>query len=492
MFIKKPIYQKRILKKVEPFLHHYITDAISPKSKRKKSSDLMTWNRFDLTFKIFFLEQMHIDFELGEEVYCSHIKAFGMGKYQEPDNPNKNSKDAFIKVFKGILNNFKEKGFDENLSLIPIAIDGSIVNGAHRLAAAIFLKKNVSYINTSAPPHIYDYNFFKERNIPASLLDLMACKFIEYTKNTYLAFIWPSTFGSEVIVERYIDKVVYKKIINLSYNGAHNLLTQIYAKESWIGTFENNYEGVKGKLFECFRINKPLTVIAFQAKNLKDVLAIKRKIRSNFSLGKHSIHISDSPAESLSLSRLIFNENSIHFLNYAKPTKYLSTLKYLDFIKTRKFFSGTVKDSVMFDSGFVLALYGLRETSDLDFISISQKDEIFKSNDLSIHNHNNQLTFHKKSKQQLFANPENYFYYDNIKFVSFNQVYKMKKNRSELKDKIDCHLMNSITEKNIIKPFIFRLIQCFFYVRLKFYYFFYYLLKKFSLLEFAKLLLRKR
>ena len=56
-------------------------------------------------------------------------------------------------------------------------------------------------------------------------------------------------------------------------------------------------------------------------------MKIKDKIREVFNVGKHSVHITDTKEEAIRTARVVFNDNSIHFLNYAKPNKYISIHK---------------------------------------------------------------------------------------------------------------------------------------------------------------------
>lgn len=96
------------------------------------------------------------------------------------------------------------------------------------------------------------------------------------------------------------------------------MLSQIYYGEEWLGNVENNFKGSQGKLVECFKNFEPVRVIAFQADNLEEVIEIKEKIRDIFKIGKHSVHITDTKEEAIRVARIVFNNNSIHFLNYDK------------------------------------------------------------------------------------------------------------------------------------------------------------------------------
>ena len=67
----------------------------------------------------------------------------------------------------------------------------------------------------------------------------------------------------------------------------------------------------------------------------------------------------------------------------------------------------------------------------------------------------------------MIFNPFYNFYYDNIKFVSFVQLYDMKKERSEKKDINDCKIMKSYMENKSIKLYFFLFCQKAYYFNIK-------------------------
>lgn len=278
----------------------------------------------------------------------------------------------------------------------------------------------ISAVDINTDDHIYDYKFFYNRNVPKPFLDFAAQKFIEFSSNTYIAFIWPSAKGFDSELKNIISNIVYRKDIVLNLKGAHNLLSQIYSGEKWLGNIENNYRGVHAKLVECFKNFNPVRVIVFQEDELENVLLIKEKIRELFKIAKHSIHITDTKEEALRISKLVFNENSIHFLNHSNPNRFLSfhkkINKFKNFLKENKIES----ENVVLDSGIVLSAYGLRESKDIDFISLD--DLNYKKQNTLIDNHDTELIYHKEKKEELIFNPQFYFHFIDFKFISFKQL----------------------------------------------------------------------
>jgi hypothetical protein len=437
------------------------------------ANKLLTHKRFDLAFKLLYLEMMNKNVKFAKEIYKEHIRAFSLGKFTEPGNENKNSVDRFIEEFHKTFEDIRTNGFDSSKTVIPLSKNGSIANGVHRVASALYLGKDIDCVEIESANHIYDYKFFYSRNVSVEMLDIAATKYIEYAKDIYVAFLWPTAKGNDAAAESAIPNIVYRKEITLTTNGAHNLLSQIYYGEKWLGSIENDFKGSKGKLVECFKNFDPLRVIAFQANSLDEVIKIKDDVRAIFNVGKHSIHITDTKEEAIRVAKVAFNENSIHFLNHAKPNKYISTHKKIKKFKVFLEKNQLNSKDIVLDSGIVLSAYGLREASDIDYFLDDNKKLKYKDEEFEYHD--DQLEYHDEEKLELIYNPKNYFYFKDLKFLAFKQLSRMKKNRNEEKDRNDYKMMEALMENNGFKKFINKWKQKFFYGRIK---------AKFKLLKF--------
>ena len=332
-----------------------------------------------------------------------------MIKYIEPGNEDKNSIECFYKEFKKIYCDIKENGFDNSKTLVPLSKNGGILNGAHRVASAIKSNKSVACVILDINSPNYDYKFFSNRHVPIEMLDAAAVKFIEYSNNTYIACIWPTAQDNDKEIENVIPNIVYRKNISLSDNGAHNFISQVYTGEAWLGDVNNNFKGVRRKLVECFKKEDLVRVVAFQADSLDTVLKVKEDIRRLFNVGKHSIHITDTKEEALNISRLVFNDNSVHFINYAKPNTFLDFHKNLVEVKKFLQLNNIKEDDFAIDGGMVLAAYGLRKASDVDYFA-SEDTSVSRPMD-NFDPHDSELKFYKKQKNELIYDPRNYFFF---------------------------------------------------------------------------------
>lgn len=446
---------------------HYYEDLVSSEYKVEtlEATQLLTCNRFDLSFKLMFLKMISHDVKFAQKAYEEHVRALSLGKFKEPENLQKDNITNYIKVFHDIFNDIKNYGFNDNKSIIPLSTNGSIANGAHRVASSIILGTKIPCVNIAVTEHIYDYKFFYERNVPQKLMDAAACEFIENANNVYLAIIWPTAVGKDDDLESIFKSIVYRKEVKLNANGAHNLLSQIYYGEDWIGSVEDNFKGAEGKLIECFKSFNEIRFIAFQSESIEHVRKIKEEIRSIFYLGKHSIHITDTHTETLRVSRVIFNENSIHFLNYAKPNKFTSTHKKIKKYKAFLNENNISCDDAILDSGIILSAYGLREAQDTDFL-INNRGDLNVKFDL-IDNHEEVLKYYAFNKVDMIYDQQLYFYFNDLKFISFSNLYQMKKNRAETKDQNDLILMEALIESNTFKENYAKLKQIVYYEKIK-------------------------
>jgi hypothetical protein len=145
--------------------------------------------------------------------------------------------------------------------------------------------------------------------------------------------LWPSAVGAREEALSHFSNIIFSKDLKLTSNGAFNILYELYKHMDWVGNERNGYSGIQQKLLECFPRLDKVKVIVFQAKEFDDVLAIKEKIRNIYNIGFSSIHITDTKEEAIRISRLLFNENGLHFLNYGQLTKNQKILDKLDKFK---------------------------------------------------------------------------------------------------------------------------------------------------------------
>jgi len=448
---------------IEPFIFEEL-EELSYEVLSFPSLCLLTWNRFDLAFKLLYLDLKETNNELAQHVYECDIRSQTLGSFKEAGNNSKTSFKKYKKEFERIYKSIKQNGFDLKKSLIPLSDVGTIINGSHRVAAAIHTKKYVSCIRTQQPMMTCDYKYFFYRNVSTTILDLVANKFIECANNVYIAFLWPSGIKNIIETESEFSNVIYRKQISLTARGGFNLIVELYKHMNWLGVPETGFTGAQRKLIECFPSFDQVTVIAFQAISIENVKQIKERIRQINDIGFSSVHITDTKEEAIRISKLVFNKNGIHFLNNAEPNKFQVT-KSLALFKVFLDKNSLNPDDVLVDGSIVLSLYGIRKNSDIDYLTLNNR--LISTTEFVFEPHDSELLYHGKSKCDLIYNPINFFEYLGFKFISFYQLYTMKANRGEEKDRADLNLMQSLKESDKPASFFVGKKQRLFYLRLK-------------------------
>ena len=186
---------------------------------------------------------------------CIRDTAFTLGRFIEPGNPKKNSIHRYLNDFESIYKTILFDGFNEAKSVIPLSSSGSISNGAHRVASAYLANQTVPSVILNIPDDSYGFKFFLKRGMSERDVEIAVTKFIELAENCHVALIWPSAKGYREELAELIPNIIYKREISLNISGAHNLLSQVYYDEDWLGSRVKNYPGVKNKLVELSLIH---------------------------------------------------------------------------------------------------------------------------------------------------------------------------------------------------------------------------------------------
>ena len=401
-------------------------------NKNKKNGwiqpiELLTHNRIDIIYKLLYVIYKKLLPEFSSQIYKQHLSIITNGLFKESDQEKKGL-DSYLKSFNQVLKSINNKGFDPDISSVPLSNGHSVVNGAHRVAASIYLNKKVFCTNTSNPISIYNYKYFRDRGLDNQILEFGVLKYIEIKSNVFLALIWPSA-NKKINYLQSFSNVIYEKKFKLNQNGAHNFLAQVYKEQKWIGGFENGYGGSYVKLSQSFKNFSPVHAIFFHHDSIKEVNEIKSDLRKEFKIKKASIHITDNDNETLDLAKYILNKNSIHFLNNAKPYLYKSLFNKLkSFKKNLKYSKININDVVIDDEG-VLAIYGIRDFKNFTYF---KKNDIIEENDNRAYNQN---------PNDLIFNPKLHFYFNDFKFTSLNEIKKMKENRQLSHDSNDIKII---------------------------------------------------
>lgn len=421
---------------------------------------LLGCSRFDLIVKYCYLaneERYGTQTKFFENLYLEHIRAFN-NFYEEM--PRKVTGEDFVAHFRDNLYRIRNEGFDPSVSCISVDNNLQLTDGAHRLSICAFLDKDIAAIVDPVNEN-YDYAFFQRNGIDSNTADYAALEYVKLCPEPYIVSIHsvvPGSFDTaiEEILKRY-GLVFYKKEAELTFNGYVNLKIVSYGSDaggrSWLGNIWNDFHGAKEHARKSMG-NDPFRCYVFICKSLELVVAAKREIRELIGIGNYSVHINDSKPEALALAQALFNTNSLEFLN-ARPydlstssldarVEKLRLLCELNHIDT---------DSVCVAGSGAMGALGLRESQDLDFLHC--QDNSPDTGDVNIASHESELRYYPLSKVELIQNPNYYFYYGGLKFITIDVLYAMKIKRAEIpKDIADLKIIDDFRVS--VPPFAVR------------------------------------
>jgi len=379
--------------------------------------DLLTHKRLDVIVKYLYASNLSSDYY--KNAYKEHLRVLN-GFYEK--TPRKSGFQDFDDAFKSIINNVVDEP-------VPVNDEGHLANGAHRLAAALYHQRPINARQTTQDenyPIFADYNFFRDKGLSSDILKRSALEYAKLKSNTHVICLFPiaHTRLDEVmdIINEHCN-IFYHSSETLNSRGQIGLIKEIYLKDGWA-----NEQGIQRKCDQCFMGKTNITFVLVDAKDLETVKEMKKKIRSLFNVGNHSVHINDTHEEAVRIAKTVFNDNSIHFLN---------NRKIATFSNYKKLMSDTSpNDNTVITGSTVLSLYGLRDCKDIDSIYYENAPA---------DSHNQYLeTHYKLSVDDIVNDPRNHLYYNGFKYVSLDVIKNMKTIRNESKDIVDVQLIESI------------------------------------------------
>ena len=290
---------------------------------------LLTALRFDLPAKTLYARHREKGVEefFAKSVYEHHLEVWGGFTEKEPV---KNNLDDFYEAYHTVLEDIKTNGFDTKKSSIPVDADHRLLNGSHRVAAAIHYKKPV--VCKVSPPNAgqlsctSEYFLYKKDIVPTGLridiADAMALEYAKLKKNIFVASLYQHTFKhlNEIVSVffRHDASIVYAKDITLTEPGKINYIISAYSDETWIGNEDNGYPGAHNQANLNFSQGAAVKVVLFECHGLEQAAKIKSAIRQIVGVGKPSIHITDTQQQGWRNATIAFHEPTLNFINTSK------------------------------------------------------------------------------------------------------------------------------------------------------------------------------
>ena len=366
--------------------------------------DLICWWRFDLMAKYIYAKQYvkNIHSEWATQMYAQHLRVWG--GLSEWDG-SRSSLDEYLKHFHDTLVSIQKYGFDKTVSRIRIDTRKFPCEGAHRIIASLLYNKKVTCYVSAYKPYLNDAcqataTFFREFDkyvsggLAQKYLDNMALHYGGLKKNTRIIVIFPGVINNSAYFKRIIrtyGNSAYHKVCFFTDNGLYNLSNEI--------TINSTQNKAHIFLFEPHEI--------LSTQDLKQQL--QQESRNNY-----TFYVSGDHNDSLRLARIFFVQNSINFLN--KKQQILCSSLYNALKIFKQWLAEHNLDSADFciDSNGTRALLAHQEITSLHILHYAQKIPLC-ANNMFIFLPN---TFEKKEVGDTIFNPNNHFYYNNIKFAT--------------------------------------------------------------------------
>lgn len=426
------------------------------------SIELIKSKRFDFFCILIYIDHKvkGLDMSFATNLYKERVKAVTGGTFIEIGKSEcKNTFNEFTNTLDKLIKDFQEDNFDNDQSLVPIDADNFVLDGAHRVCCAAYFNRKIRVMKflELCTGYTIDSNWLNNKGVSQQNLNRYALEYCNYGTNLYFFVLWPKSFSNKKDKSRALElieencNIVHKSKINLSFNATRNLMIQIYGHMDWVGSVDDNFEYTYAKASDVFMKNKPTEFILVEALDLTKITNLKSEIRNVFDMGLNSVHSTDNPNETLQLANLIYNENSIHHLLSSTPCRYISSFKLVDEFKSIIVSNNKNLNDFIVCGSTPLAIYGIRPSDDLDYISIhgNKMDYLF-DNCQKIENHENYKNLFSLNFQDIIYHPDNYFIFNDVKFISLDTLKSFKKVRGEKKDINDNKLITGFENQNVV------------------------------------------
>lgn len=412
----------------------------SGKESIKHPTEFLTPGRFDLFFKLLYLDMLELGDPRASEIYDKHICIITEGTVKEKGNKRKNSYDIFRKEFISIYESIRKTGFCSEESIIPIGNDGNILDGAHRVASTIKCNVEVLTIELDSQCKYYSYQYFIDNGMSDEYCSLALKNGLKYIKDINLACIWQGD-GLLELLSDYSD-IYFVKSIKSTYTSVKNLVVEFYSGESWIGNVDNSFSGADGKVVPCINEDKYIYIVWF--KTSENLLELKDKLRETVGVGKHSVHITDSRDQCIAHSKFILSQAFNLLINNFSFNRNIC----IDYLK--KLNNESYPSSAILSGSAILSLSNKRKSSDVDYFYDEDIDGEIKEN-----THNSFTQYLPYDKKLMFNNDLVTFCFLGYLFLDLWSIIEFKKNRNEEKDIVDIKLIYSNKSKmtDVFKSF---------------------------------------
>lgn len=296
-----------------------------------------------------------------------------------------------------------------NIEPVKINSDFTIISGDEVAIAGLILHQEVPCERVNEIPLItQDHYTLKEKGLRQDFLDAMALTYCKLNQKTRLALIWPLGISYENTIKKMwkeVGSIVYEKSFDIQNQAGYYLLhySHIKEKHDWRSYLLHYFPAYLGPKF------KVIALLIDSDLTTKEIKRTKRKIRKVIDRKCLSLHIDDEHEESVLSSRALLSDNNIHFMNAYMPKNFRVFLSL--FKRYKSYLTKTNAEMYCLDHTSLPAFLGISDLGQLQFFTKESTQEI----DKKIQNRNRFLDHDPSQIDEIIFNPNNYFYFDDLK-----------------------------------------------------------------------------
>lgn len=402
--------------------------------ERRDPLTLLSPDRLDVMVRYIFVRQRQLGWAVGwgTSVY-RHLLESWNAEFEDGDG-RKSSFPDYLRHFTALIDDVALNGYDRERGLIPYT-GSTIVDGAHRLATALYFRQAVDAVQLEGPPQKQDAAALLRIGMSTTVVEQLVNEYLKLNADCYAAIFFPASWDEmntalNLLAEK--AKVVLSKDISLTEQGRRNIIELLYGHEPW---------WKPDLLDEFVRLRFPNggdgKVVFVKTPPGEGSRPTKEHVRKAFPQ-PHYVHMNDTRRETGWIGDLLLNANGVTFLNL-RPT--WQPKRFCELLAEYEERLGDVSDPSAYciDSGAVMAAFGLRDCNDIDYIVPQRSFPSLGAEDLACHN--NEYIGFQVPVDELIFNPAYHFSYKGVKYLSIDTVLSFKRFRGARKDLRDCRLI---------------------------------------------------
>lgn len=364
----------------------------------------------------------------------------------ELENGSKASVRDYLQSFEWVIDSIEERGFQPEFGAIPVR-DGRLVNGAHRVAAALVTNQQVFTAASDETAASYDYRWMRRRGLSPLFIDAMAMNLLRMSVRARATVLFGESDSVADLVEKELratSDVIVRKKLALTEIGKRRIVDLTYGHNEW---WESSL--IEKMTAERFNDGPSQCHIIFTLENNLDNLQQRKEALRTILPQNHfgrRLHGSDHFFDTIFLAEVALNENSRIFLNSASLG---NERRIFDLLggAIRQHRPQLAHQEWCIDGSAVLEMFGLREAKDIDYLASS--DDVLPPSLIRVgQNHIEEYNYGHADPFEIISDPRNHLIYKGFKFISLRAHMSNKFGWPDAKSVKDVQLIASASSED--------------------------------------------